>query len=343
MHGIIAQLLNCSIVKHQAFITSKVAKAPDLRLLRGGTTKGKVNNLTIQQFNNRAHRGFTLIELIIVIAILGILATGILTIINVGGTLNKADIAKAKIFSKSIESNKPAEVGKWSFEDGTGATVFKDSSRFKNDGSCTSCPAVQDEDACGLGFGGCLKFDGVNNYANTTSPISLGNFTASYWIKTTQVGDTDSNWYGGKGVVDAEMCGPVNDWGTALIDGGKIAFGIGNPDTTIKSSKEVNDGKWHHVAVTRVPAGALRIYIDGSLDKSGTHSNANEVGDTPGACGPPVSPTLGFGNSPWNNSQGVRFFNGFIDEVSIYNESFTAYQIRELYGQGAIKHLLTKW
>jgi len=64
------------IVKLFSAFTSKVAEG----LLRGGTGKGVVNNVTMKQSNNRL--AFTLIELLIVIAVLGILVTGILVVLN---------------------------------------------------------------------------------------------------------------------------------------------------------------------------------------------------------------------------------------------------------------------
>ena len=57
------------------------------------------------------------------------------------------------------------------------------------------------------------------------------------------------------------------------MEGGLIGFGVGKPDVTINSKKPVNDGKWHHIVVTRnSQTGDLRIYIDGELSAEGKGS-----------------------------------------------------------------------
>ena len=84
----------------------------------------------MKQLNNgKASQGFTLIELLIVIAVLGILATGILTVINTTSQVKKATLVKAKKLSASIENSLSlSQVGKWSFEEP--ANLTKDNSWF---------------------------------------------------------------------------------------------------------------------------------------------------------------------------------------------------------------------
>ena len=83
------------IVKLFSAFTSKVAEG----LLRGGTGKGVVNNVTMKQSNNRL--AFTLIELLIVIAVLGILVTGILVVLNpVEQTRRASDSQRASSISQ---------------------------------------------------------------------------------------------------------------------------------------------------------------------------------------------------------------------------------------------------
>src|SRR3989338_5518668 len=65
-------------------------------------------------------KGFTLIELLIVIAVIGILSGGILTVINIGGNIKKANLAKVETFDASIQNALGFDlVGEWTFDDGT--------------------------------------------------------------------------------------------------------------------------------------------------------------------------------------------------------------------------------
>jgi alpha-tubulin suppressor-like RCC1 family protein len=96
-------------------------------------------------------------------------------------------------------------------------------------------------------------------------------FSLAFWIKTAQAGTGSTHWFEGRGLLDGEVGGVTNDFGTSLMAGGKIGFGVGNPDITLISSGSVNNGAWRHIVVTRqASTGAMRIYVDGVLDRSGS-------------------------------------------------------------------------
>lgn len=153
-----------------------------------------------------------------------------------------------------------------------------------------------------------LNFDGADDYVQIPNSISSASaFTIEYWMKTTQTGASGSQWFNGNGIVDAEMPGATNDFGTSLV-GAKIAFGIGNPDKTILSASDVNTGNWVHVAVVwDGPAGTMNLYINGILEASSTSgvpaANRNA----------PSTITLGAINTLQN------YYNGNIDELHIWN------------------------
>jgi hypothetical protein len=164
-----------------------------------------------------------------------------------------------------------------------------------------------------LKYANALNFDGVNDYLNVTRPVA-DDFTIEYWVKTTQTGTTGTMWYSGVGIVDAEVGGSANDFGTSL-NGSKLCFGIGSSDYSIISNASINDGSWKHIAVTRTKAtGAINIYINGVLDISGTCSNL-------GSLTAPTYVRIG------GMQTAVNYFNGSLDDIRFWNVVRTQAQI----------------
>ena len=153
-------------------------------------------------------------------------------------------------------------------------------------------------------LGNGLNTDGVNDYVVIPKP-TLNSFTIEYWVKTTMTSLTGSQWYGGNGIVDAEVGGSTSDFGTSLLNN-KIAFGIGNPDVTIQSTTSVNTGSWYHVAATwDGSTGAMKLYINGVLEASGS-----------GATGTRSAPP---GIRIGSIQTAIQYFSGSIDELRIWN------------------------
>ena len=164
-----------------------------------------------------------------------------------------------------------------------------------------------------LKYANALNFDGVNDYVNVTRPVA-DDFTIEYWVKTTQTGTTGTMWYSGVGIVDAEVGGSTNDFGTSL-NGSKLCFGIGSTDYSIISNASINDGSWKHIAVTRTKAtGAINIYINGVLDISGNCSNL-------GSLTVPAYVRIG------GMQTAVNYFNGSLDDIRFWNVVRTQAQI----------------
>jgi hypothetical protein len=155
-----------------------------------------------------------------------------------------------------------------------------------------------------------------------TLATALSNdFTIGYWFLTTMTAPTSSQWYGGTSLIDAEVCGQTNDWGTALIDGGKVCMGIGNPDLTIKSTLSTyNNGAWHFVTATRNhTTGVIILYIDGAQVATTSGTNTGVLS----------APSLiGLGRNPCVAS-GV--YTGTLDDLIAYNRVLTATEVTNLY------------
>jgi len=292
-------------------------------------------------------RGFTLIELLVTIALLGILAGGILIALNIGGVLGKANITKAKKFAASLERGLViSQVGKWSFEDGSGDTA-KDTSGYGNNGDLAgsattcpggaACPTWKTATDCTLGFGGCLSFEG-NDY------VSFGNkevlkptdsVTITAWFKYgASSGYIFSNWWvsGWKGINLG-----VRTIGTSTTLKFTIGPGV-NPSSGNNHADAgglYNDGQWHHVVgVFDKPNNKIKIFIDGKLmqskdtDITGLISYEDDLGEYVSIGATNVS------------TGATRFWNGLIDEVAIYNEPLTLSQIRSLYASGVIRRAI---
>jgi len=192
-----------------------------------------------------------------------------------------------------------------------------DSSGNGNDGTINGATLTTDR------FGnlnGAYSFDGVNDYLSLPNMVS-GDFSVVFWVKTAKEAPSVTNWFEGWGLVDAEICGVANEWGLALIDGGKVGFGIGNPDNTIKSISLVNDSSWHSVVGTRNQnSGTFQLYVDGALQSTGK-GNKNLL---------QVAPWIGVGNNPCDVSANRRWFDGVVDDVRIYNRTLSDAEIQQL-------------
>jgi hypothetical protein len=170
--------------------------------------------------------------------------------------------------------------------------------------------------------GKALQFNGTSDFATIPRP-SWSDWTIAFWMKTTATGGTPQ-WYNGKGLVDGEVGGVTDDFGTALV-GNKAAFGVGNPDTTITSTTAINDGQWHHVTAARsASTGLMQLYVDGVLQANAT-----------GPFGPKVSPpSLRIGSIQTGAVGG--FLAGTIDDVQIFNRVLSAPEISAVMNQSLI-------
>jgi hypothetical protein len=114
---------------------------------------------------------------------------------------------------------------------------------------------------------GCLDVVGAGQYLGLSGeyPIGLGNadFTAEFWVNTTSV-----ITYGGLFSID----------GVSGQDFESLVFTIGGVFATVNgtawtvfalSTGAINDGSWHHVAVTRA-GSSLRTFRDGVLISTST-------------------------------------------------------------------------
>lgn len=161
----------------------------------------------------------------------------------------------------------------------------------------------------------CLNFGGVNSYVQINNLVS-NDLSIAFWVKTAQSA-ASGGWWQGNGLVDGFVSPGNNDFGTSL-SGRDLAFGTGNPDTTILSTAPINDGAWHHCVATRAQStGELNLYVDGNLQATG-------IGCTNSLTAPAY---LRFGS----RQTGGNFFFGSLDDVRIYNRVLGNFEVSALY------------
>lgn len=138
-------------------------------------------------------------------------------------------------------------------------------------------------------------------------------FSIEFWFKSTQGIGTSDNWYGGAGLVDAEVTDVTGDFGVSLRGDGKVVAGVGGGSdiSIVSTSGAYNDGAWHHVVFTRTrSSGALQLYVDGV--SVGTATGSTVLLTTPA--------NINFGRI----QTGRNYLEGSLDEVAVYDTSLSA-------------------
>lgn len=158
-----------------------------------------------------------------------------------------------------------------------------------------------------------LTLNGLDQYVSIPRAVK-DDFTIEFKFRSTKGVGTGTDWYNGAGLIDGEVGGSTNDFGTSLNADGKVLTGTGGGDVTLVSQPGLNDGTWHHVAFTRKSSnGALVQYVDGIPLKYGT-------GRTGELTAPSIL-TIG------RISTGGNFFEGDIGEIRLWNIVRTKEQI----------------
>ncbi len=185
--------------------------------------------------------------------------------------------------------------------------------------------------------------------------VGAGDFTIEFWMKAKAVDNTPSsacrtgsgeNWITGNIVLDRAIWehDRHGDYGLAMFRTGDasaiIGFGMFQGPTGhamgLCGSRNVGDGRWHHVAITRdAKRGTVRLYVDGVLDAEaqgplGNMSYADGVpSQVPSYVQLAVDHYLGIGAEKYD-ADAVRYpsYNGFLDELRFsttirYTTNFT--------------------
>ena len=192
-----------------------------------------------------------------------------------------------------------------------------DESGNGNDG--TVYGAVLEDDRYG-NPGSAYSFDGVDDYIQIAYSSSLhpSVFSLSAWFNTTD---------NGRGTIitsdpDAYYCnhgyelGVQNGYGWFNTDPSSGC----NDGKIVWSNNTLNDGLWHHM-VAIFDGSKMMLYVDGviqnNITPTSTYSKPNSY--------------LTLGRTKYSFGGDQRYFDGFIDDIRIYNRALSEYEIKELF------------
>tara|TARA_B100001093_G_scaffold343962_2_gene328693 strand:+ start:15377 stop:19771 length:4395 start_codon:yes stop_codon:yes gene_type:complete len=112
--------------------------------------------------------------------------------------------------------------------------------------------------------------------------LGTGAYTIEFWIKTT----ASAGWimFNAGSNTGFRIC--VGNNGSTGSNDGKIEVNeqISNNDDYTTSSSTINDGQWHHIAITRPPSDGtngprLKIFVDGTHEGTGNHDRNCDSND----------------------------------------------------------------
>jgi prepilin-type N-terminal cleavage/methylation domain-containing protein len=272
------------------------------------------NKITINQ------TAFTLVEILVVIAVIGLLSSIIFAVTR--GADEQGRIAKSLLFSQHLQNSLGSyAAGIWSFDEGSGTTV-NDTSGWGNDGTINGATYTTDTSS---GTGYSLSFNGVSSYIDAGNDNSLDvtvAVTLEIWVKPQSMPNNNQVIHKG----DVELL----HWDAVFEDISGKGFQWNLPGTTSgwwESRYNISYGNWYHIVfVYDSLTQKMMSYVNGVLTREGT-----------------ISGTITTNASALiiAKDEGGARYNGLIDEVSIYATSLTSAQIKSQYYAG-LERLLAK-
>ena len=149
-------------------------------------------------------------------------------------------------------------------------------------------------------------FDGINDYLTGGNIIDNDGFTATGWVKTVIATDMK--------VLHIGASGPLT------VSAGLFRMCV-DASSCQPCNPRIDDGEWHFI-VAVVSTTESSCYIDGVFDRTDF--------DNPVA----INGNVRIGR----HDTSTQFFNGFIDEIRVYDNLLTAEEINNLYQFGEGKY-----
>ncbi|MEW4925482.1 LamG-like jellyroll fold domain-containing protein [Algibacter sp. 2305UL17-15] len=171
-----------------------------------------------------------------------------------------------------------------------------------------------------------IDFDGVNSFIDFGDNHDFtGSFSMEAWILQESTSTSEATILSKR---DAKL---GNERGYHLIVNASNYINLtwynssGIPLINITSSHPISNNKWHHVAAT-YDGTIAKIYVDGVEVGTGNPMGAPVDGPENFMIG-------GMYDSDTPSGSATKYFNGFIDEVRLWNIALSTSQLREMMNQ----------
>jgi prepilin-type N-terminal cleavage/methylation domain-containing protein len=214
--------------------------------------------------SKQATRGFTIVELLIVIVIVGILAA--ITIVAYNGIQERARVSSGKAFASQLARRDLAQAAAyWQMDECSGTTISSQTGDIVT-GQITPTPLWSTDTPSGSGCS--LQ---LNGSTRVTTPVQLAAnyYLKSAWIKLSSCGTNNI------------ISSPDSATGTDVpfyAPSCRLQAGHSGNYGRIQSPNILATNKWYHVAV-EFNNGTYTLYEDGVAVKTTTGHPAVTLGD----------------------------------------------------------------
>lgn len=257
------------------------------------------------------NKSFTLIEILVVIVIIGILSGFI--IVSMSGVSSRATIAKGQVFADSLKNSLLINLIAQYKLDGNANDSWGGHTAGTVSGASSYSSCVQ---------GTCYNFDGADDYIQLADSSDLRMTTGgtiSAWIYPRTLGEGNV----GRIVHKGADINATNGYRAQVSSSNTLLFVVNaGAVQTISSNDAVKLNQWQLVTISFNGSGR-KLYVNGI--------DVTSAGGGETALPPNVAGIVRIGN---NTIATDATFNGYIDEVSIYNAAVPASQIQESYYSG---------